>query len=78
MTETLDTAFDRARAALPDAWRFIGFTEDAAGWVVSAGKKSPMRDAPQDWEWWPRKDARGRTLTKALLTLAEELEYEQA
>lgn len=64
----LDQAFDRARAALPDEWRFTTFTQDAAGWVASAGRN--WYAAPNN----PSLSARGRTLTKALHALAEKLE----
>jgi hypothetical protein len=63
----LDEAFDRARRNLPDEWRFTTFTQDSQGWVASAARV-----------WYatsnPGLSARGRTLTKALIALADLLE----
>lgn len=67
----LDEAFDRARSALPEGWKFTSFTQDAAGWLVSTGK---VTFASGDLNWYPALAARAGTLTKALNRLADKLE----
>lgn len=69
----LEEAFDEARAALPSGWQFTAFVNGPGGWVVSAAKGDRTAAAVGDLIWYPRIDAKGGTLTKALRRLTEKL-----
>lgn len=69
----LEEAFDEARRALPTDWQFSAFINGPSGWVVSAAKMDRSAVAVGDLLWYPRIDAKGGTLTKALRRLTEKL-----
>lgn len=67
----LDEAFSAARNSLPERWMFVSFTQDSAGWLVTAAKMMHSTDQ----QWFPSVSARSETLTKALRRLAAKMEY---